>query len=92
MRSCAKNPKSGEEDQAAETRDLSERGLFVFTSLPVAAGTDLEFLLTLPREIAKDKRKLVCCQGKVVRVERKGRSKRTGIAVAIDRIEALPQI
>jgi hypothetical protein len=87
----ARNPKSGEEDQAAEIRDLSERGLFVFTNLPVEADSDLELILTLPPEIAKHTPTLVCCQGKVVRVE-KAKNKRTGIAVSIERIEPMPQV
>lgn len=87
----AQSPKSGEEDQAAETRDLSERGLFMFTKLPVEAQTDLELILTLPPDITKGAPMLVCCHGKVVRVE-KTKKKRTGVAVSIDRIEPLPQI
>lgn len=87
----ARSPKSGEEDQAAETRDLSARGLFLFTNLPVEADSDLELILTLPPEITKDTPTLVCCHGKVVRVE-KAKNKRTGIAVAIKRIKPLPQV
>src|SRR5262249_10461507 len=87
----ARSPKSGEEDHAAETRDLSERGLFLFTNLPVEADSDLDLVLTLPREITKGTPTLVCCHGKVVRVE-KAKNKRTGVAVAIDRIKALPQV
>jgi len=87
----ARNPKTGEEDEAAEIRDLSERGLFVFTSLPMQPDTDLELVLMLPNEITKDGSKLVCCHGRVVRVE-KSSKKRTGIAVAIERIEPMPQV
>ena len=87
----ARNAKSAEEDQEAETRDLSERGLFLFTDLPVEAESELQLILTLPPEITKNTPTLVCCHGKVVRVE-KGEKKRTGIAVSIERIEPLPQI
>jgi hypothetical protein len=87
----AKTTKSGEEDQAAETRDLSERGLFLFTNLPVEADTDLQLILTLPPEVTKGTPTLVCAHGKVVRVE-KAKGKRTGVAVAIERIEPLPQV
>jgi hypothetical protein len=87
----ARSQESGEEDQAAETRDLSERGLFLFTNLPVEAESELQLVLTLPPEITKDTPRLVCCYGKVVRVE-KAKNKRSGVAVSIDRIEPLPQI
>ena len=87
----ARNLKSGEEDQAAETRDLSERGLFIFTKLPMEAASEMELILTLPPDIAPDASGLVCCQGKVVRVE-KSKNKRTGVAVAIERMERVPQI
>jgi hypothetical protein len=87
----ARSPKSREQDQAAETRDLSERGLFVFTNLPVESASDLELVLMLPPEITKDTPTLVCCHGKVVRVE-KAKNKRTGVAVSINRIESLPQL
>ncbi len=87
----ARDPKNGQEDTAAETRDLSERGLFIFTKLPVEAASELELILTLPPEIVPDGAGLVCCQGKVVRVE-KGRNKGTGVAVAIERMERMPQI
>ena len=87
----ARNPKTGEEDQAAEIRDLSERGLFLFTKLPMEPESDMELVLMLPDEITNDGSKLVCCHGKVVRVE-KSSKKRTGVAVAIERIEPLPQV
>src|SRR5262249_657044 len=87
----ARNLKNGQEDEVAETRDLSERGLFLFTKLPVEAASELELILVLPPEIAPEASGLVCCQGKVVRVE-KSRKKGTGVAVAIDRMERLPQI
>ena len=87
----ARKLKSGEEDQAAETRDLSERGLFIFTKLPMEPASELELILTLPPDIAPDASGLVCCQGKVVRVEKSG-NKGTGVAVAIERMERVPQI
>ena len=73
-------------EQAAQTRDVSARGVFFYMDANVKEGSDLEFTLTLPSEITLTDSIRVRCKGKVVRVEEKGTT-RIGVAAAIDQYD-----
>ena len=75
---------------AATTKDISVGGLFLFTDVPFQAGKDIEIVLMLPKELGLPASAMVCCHGKVVRVEMSGG--RCGIAATIERIADLPQV
>ncbi|MBZ5567027.1 MAG: PilZ domain-containing protein [Acidobacteriia bacterium] len=75
---------------AATTKDVSIGGLFLFTDTPFQAGKDIEIVLMLPKELGLPTSEMVCCHGKVVRVEMSGG--RCGIAATIERIADLPQV
>lgn len=80
---------SGQE-AAAQTRDVSARGVFFYMDSNVKVGSDLEFTLTLPSEITLTDSIRVRCKGKVVRVEDKG-SERIGVAAAIDQYDFISE-
>lgn len=75
-------------EQRAETRDVSFRGLYFLVSSGLEAGTSLEFILTLPKEITMAGDVQIRCFGRVVRVEK--HDGRRGVAARIERYEFMP--
>ncbi len=74
------------EEIAAETKDVSARGVFFYIDSNIAAGSAIEFTLTLPPEITLTEAIRVHCTGKVVRVDQQG-GQGIGIAAAIDQYD-----
>ena len=84
---------AGQTERNGQTRDVSFRGLYFTTDAAYEAGTHIEFVLTLPREITQMSDVSIRCYGKVVRVEKKAAQVtdgNCGIAARIDRYEFLP--
>jgi len=77
-------------DQTAETRDISFRGLYFLIDGNHEVGSQIEFVLTLPREITMAGDVNIRCVGEVVRIEE--HNGRHGIAARIDKYEFLPLI
>jgi len=73
----------------AETRDVSFRGLYFMTDDGVEVGSQIEFVLTLPKQITLATDVHIHCTGLVVRVE--PHEGRMGVAAQIERYEFLPQ-
>jgi hypothetical protein len=78
-------------EKAAQTRDVSARGICFYMDSSVAEGAEIEFTLTLPPEITLTESIRVYCKGKVVRVEPEGPAGRVGIAAIIERYEFLSE-
>ena len=76
------------EEHKAETRDVSFRGLYFLIDGKVEAGTAIEFVLTLPKEITMAGDVHIRCFGQVVRVD--DQDGRRGVAARIERYEFLP--
>lgn len=57
------------EQSAAETRDVSSRGICFYSESPIQPGSQIEFTLTLPSEITMTDDIAVQCRGKVVRLD-----------------------
>jgi len=79
---------SGAQEQRAQTRDVSFRGLYFFSEKSFEAGTQIEFVLTLPKEITMAGDVNIRCYGHVVRVE--PRTGNQGVAARIERYDFLP--
>jgi hypothetical protein len=75
-------------DRLAQTRDVSFRGLYFLLDASVQAGSGIEFVLTLPKEITLAGDVHIRCQASVVRVD--DLDGRRGVAARIDRYEFLP--
>lgn len=75
-------------EHQAQTRDVSFRGLYFTIEADLQAGSTLEFVLTLPREITMAGDVHIRCTGSVLRVD--DFEGRRGIAARIDRYEFLP--
>jgi hypothetical protein len=81
------NGPDGTMEKHGETRDVSFRGLFFTTDGEFQLGTQIEFVLTLPKEITQAGDVNIRCYGQVLRVESNQESR--GIAARIDRYEFL---
>jgi hypothetical protein len=66
-------------------RDVSGKGLFVYSDFQPACGATLRFTMQLPKHVAKHV--AVDCRGKVVRVEAEASGAAIGIAVEIEEYE-----
>ncbi len=77
---------NGEGETAAQTKDVSARGVFFYLDSKVAEGSPIEFTLTLPPEITLTESIRVKCTGKVVRVQNDPNAQ-VGIAAAIDQYD-----
>ena len=75
-------------EQKGQTRDVSFRGLYFLIEARFEAGSEIEFILTLPKEITLAGDVHIRCFGQVVRVEEKNGSR--GVAARIERYEFLP--
>lgn len=77
--------------QDGKTRDISTRGLYFVVPQDLAAGSEIDIMLTLPAEITHANDVFVRAQGKIVRVERRledGES-RLGVAVVLERYDII---
>jgi hypothetical protein len=78
-----------EQEHAAQTRDVSARGICFFVDSAIQAGSPIEFTLTLPPEITLTESIRVRCKGRVVRVEGGTSTNRMAVAAVIDEYEFL---
>jgi hypothetical protein len=76
----------GVHEFAAETKDVSARGVYFFMDTGLDVGSPIEFTLTLPPEITLTESIRVRCKGRVVRVENVPES-RIGIGAVIDQYD-----
>jgi hypothetical protein len=76
---------------AAQTRDVSARGICFYMDSPLTAGSDIEFTLTLPPEITLTESIRVRCKGKVVRVDDGVTDAKVPVAAVIDEYEFLSE-
>src|SRR2546428_12544430 len=58
---------NGSQEKAAQTPDVSARGICFYVDSAIAAGSAIEFTLVLPPEITLTESIRVRCKGKVVR-------------------------
>src|SRR5712691_4780194 len=80
-----------EQEHAAQTRDVSARGICFYIDSAIQAGSAIEFTLTLPPEITLTESIRVRCKGKVVRVDDGGPEGKVAVAAVIDEYEFLSE-
>jgi hypothetical protein len=78
-----------EQEHAAQTRDVSARGICFFVDSAMQAGSNIDFTLTLPPEITLTESIRVRCKGRVVRVEGGSPASKIAVAAVIDEYEFL---
>ena len=79
----------GSGEKSAQTRDVSARGICFYVDSAIAAGSAIEFTLTLPPEITLTESIRVSCKGKVVRVDDGTTDGKVAVAAVIDEYEFL---
>lgn len=75
----------------AQTRDISVRGVFIYLSRQVAAGSTIEVVLPLPEGVTEAQEMWVRCKCRVVRVEDTGKGHEFGVAAMIEEYEPLTE-
>jgi len=78
----------GTQEKTGKTRDVSFRGLYFWSDALLETGSEIEFTLTLPKEVTRSADVHIRCHGRVVRVE--PRDSERGIAARIENYEFLP--
>lgn len=81
----------GAQEKVAQTRDVSARGICFYVDSAIAAGSAIEFTLTLPPEITLTESIRVRCKGKVVRVDGSAADGKVAVAAVIDEYEFLSE-
>ncbi len=82
---------NGKSEKAAQTRDVSARGICFYTDSVMDAGSEIEFTLTLPPEITLTESIRVRCKGKIVRVEDNASHGKVTVAAVIHEYEFLAE-
>jgi len=77
--------------QSGKTRDISTKGLYFVIDQDVRAGSNLDIMLTLPKEMTNGEEVLVKASGKIVRVESRieDGNERLGVAAVIERYDIM---
>jgi PilZ domain len=83
------NGPDGVLEQPGQTRDVGFRGLYFTTNAQYEIGSEIEFILTLPKEVTQSGDVNIRCRGRVVRIEPGGENR--GVAARIERYEFLPE-
>jgi hypothetical protein len=81
----------GAQEKAAQTRDVSARGICFYVDSAIAAGSAIEFTLVLPPEITLTESIRVRCKGKVVRVDNSSADDKVAVAAVIEEYEFLSE-
>jgi hypothetical protein len=80
------------EEHAAQTRDVSARGICFYVDSAIQAGSPIDFTLTLPPEITLTESIRVRCKGRVVRVESGPPANKLAVAAVIDEYDFLADV
>ena len=79
----------GAQEQTAKSENISQRGLFFLTDVPLKIGTPVELSLRMPHELAGQAPSDVKCVARVVHVKpNSGPNGMLGIGLHIERYEA----
>src|SRR5262249_40909979 len=82
--------KAGAREDAGTTRDVNANSAFFYTDAAPEVGSELDFTVSLPRELTRTESLLVHCKGRVVRVDEK--DGRIGVAAVIRQYDLVQQI
>src|ERR1700685_2127186 len=87
LRVLPREPRSSE--LRAQTKDVSYQGLYFLAEEVSEVGNKIEFVITLPQQIAQTGDVDIRCRGQIVRVEPVSNG-RLGVGAKIERYEFLP--
>jgi PilZ domain len=75
-------------EQMAESENLSQRGIFMWTAYPLKLGTQVELRLRMPREISGNAASEVHCTARVIRIDNADSGGLVGAGLRIERYHA----
>src|SRR3954470_1570147 len=75
------------EEMEGQTRDVSERGVFMYLSNRVAEGSELEIVFPMPQNDSPAEDTWVRCKARVLRVEKTESGNRFGVAAVLESYE-----
>ena len=73
-------------EEVCVTRDVSSRGIFFYSDSPMREGSEIEYVLTLPKEMLMMDPVRIRYRGRVVRVEADSPTQ-YGVAATVHRFE-----
>ena len=76
------------EEQIAESENLSQRGVFMWTAYPLQIGTQVALRLRMPSEISGFRAAEVHCTARVVRMQESDSGGLVGVGLRIERYHA----
>jgi PilZ domain len=77
------------EEWNGHTRDVSQRGVFMYLSNRVAEGSELELVFPMPKGDSPAEDTWVRCRARVLRVEKTDGGQRFGVAAVLESYERL---
>lgn len=77
------------EEIEGHTRDVSQRGVFMYLSNRVAEGSELEIVFPMPHSDSPAEDTWVRCRARVLRVEKTESGNRFGVAAVLESYEKL---
>lgn len=80
------NQSAGE--QLAESENLSQRGVFMWTAYPLKMGAQVELRLRMPNEISGVPASEVYCTARVIRIQESDSGGLIGVGLQIERYHA----
>jgi hypothetical protein len=80
------NQSAGE--QMAESENLSQRGVFMWTAYPLKLGAQVELRLIMPSEISGSRGSEVHCTARVIRINDSDSGGLIGVGLRIERYHA----
>jgi hypothetical protein len=89
--SVNRNTNSNVQNEAAQLRDVSARGISFYLDSAIEQGAHIGFTLTLPPEVTLTESIRIQCQGRVVRVEDGAADGKVSVAAVIEEYEFLPE-
>ena len=79
----------GSQEISGQTRDVSQRGVFMYLSNRVAEGSELELVFPMPQSEEPAEDTWVRCKARVLRVEKTDGGSRFGVAAVLESYERL---
>jgi PilZ domain len=75
-------------EQTAESENLSQRGVFMWTAYPLKIGAQVTLQLRMPREISGMPTPEVHCTARVIRIQQSDSGGLLGVGLRIERYHA----
>jgi hypothetical protein len=79
----------GQMVRTGTSRDVSASGIFVWIDERIPENSNVEVIMTLPRELSQTGTVTIRCVGNVLRVHREKGRKALGLAIAFEQVQVV---